>query len=68
MKSVIVVAMATFLFISGNAMASSSSSSGSGGAKASSAAGPWIDCVLPDGKVEYMPLMICKIQKNGKVK
>ncbi|MGR5064403.1 hypothetical protein [Photobacterium sp. DNB22_13_2] len=66
MKSVIVVAMATFLFISGNALANSSSSSG--GAKASSAAGPWIDCILPDGKVEYMPLMICKIQKNGKVK
>lgn len=64
MKSVIAVTVATFLFFSGNTMANSSS----GGAKASSAAGPWIDCMLPDGKVEYMPLMICKIQKNGKVK
>ncbi|WEM41657.1 hypothetical protein PTW35_13675 [Photobacterium sp. DA100] len=66
MKSVIVVAMATLLFMSGNAMANSSS--GSQGAKAASEAGPWIDCILPDGKVEYMPLMICKLQKNGKVK
>lgn len=64
MKSVIAVTVATFLFFSGNTMANSSS----GGAKASSAAGPWIDCILPDGKVEYTPLMICKLQKNGKVK
>ncbi|PSU32123.1 hypothetical protein [Photobacterium lutimaris] len=66
MKSVIVVAMATFLFMSGNAMANSSASSG--GAKASSAAGPWVECQLPDGKMDYTPLMICKLQKNGTVK
>lgn len=68
MKSVIVVALSTLLILSGGALASSSSGSNSQGAKASSAAGPWVDCILPDGKVEYMPLMICKLQKNGTVK
>ncbi|PSU14390.1 hypothetical protein C9J03_02905 [Photobacterium gaetbulicola] len=66
MKNVIVVAVATLLFMSGNAMANSSNSSG--GAKAASATGPWVECLLPDGKVDYTPLMICKLQKKGTVK
>ena len=65
MKSVIAVTMATFLFLSGNAMANSSSS---GGAKASGAMGPWVECLLPDGKMDYTPLMVCKLQKKGTVK
>ena len=57
MKSLIAITVATFLFFSGNTMANSSS----GGAKAPSATGPWVECLLPDGKVDYTPLMICKM-------
>ncbi|MGF1686007.1 hypothetical protein L4C36_04840 [Photobacterium japonica] len=69
MKGLLIAAMATMLFLSGGALASSSqgNSTQGGGGNGSSAAGPWVDCKLPDGSVDYIPLMICTMQKNGKV-
>lgn len=64
MKHILAIAITSFILMSNYALADS----GTGGAKASSAAGPWVECQLPDGKVDYTPLMICKLQKNGTVK
>ena len=64
MKGLLIAAMATMLFISGSVFASGTQG---GGGNGSSAAGPWVDCKLPDGSVDYIPLMICTMQKNGKL-
>lgn len=64
MKHILAIAITSFILMSGNALANSSS----GGARAASALGPWVECQLPDGRVDYTPLMVCKLQKNGTVK
>ncbi|GAL06851.1 hypothetical protein GCM10007086_21280 [Photobacterium aphoticum] len=69
MKGIVIAATAALLLMSGGALASSSNGNGTqgGGGNGSSAAGPWVDCKLPDGSVDYLPMMICTMQKNGKV-
>ncbi|WP_413110792.1 hypothetical protein [Thaumasiovibrio sp. DFM-14] len=64
MKSLIALFATLIISLSTTALASSDNSSG---ARAASEAGPWVNCTLPDGRVDYTPSMVCK-QKNGTIK
>ncbi len=64
MKYVFITLVSTLLTIA--LPASANYSSGNGGARGASESGPWVNCQLPNGQMDYTPSENC-MRKGGKV-